>query len=100
MSQFKRKLTILLLMIFVLSNSSWVIASVLKSSNYEVFEEETESEVEIQAFVSKNNVSSFKEIHGKSVNKVSGLISVGISSFPYFSKITSKKYIMFRVMLI
>lgn len=44
-------------MIFVLSNSSWVIASVLKSTNYEVFEEETESEVEIQAFVSKSNVS-------------------------------------------
>jgi hypothetical protein len=100
MNQFKRKLTILLLMIFVLSNSSWVIASVLKSTNYEVFEEETESEVEIQALVSKSSVATFKEIHGRLVSKILSPVSVGPYAVPYLSKVISKKYIMFRAILI
>jgi len=100
MNQFRRKLTILLLMIFVLSNSSFVIASVLKSPNYEFVDEETESEIEIQAVVSKSNISQFKEKHRNSVNKISRPKAFGVFAVPYFSKVVSKKYIVFRAILV
>ena len=100
MNRFRRKLTILLLMIFVLSNSSFVIASVLKSPNYEFVDEETESETEIQAVVSKSNISQFKEIHGSSVTKISCHKALSVLAVPRFSKVISKKYIMFRAILI
>ena len=97
----RKKLTLLLLVVFVLSNSSLVIASALNLSVYVYVEEGKDEEIEVQEFIEKNVSFPLKQ---KSQVSLSSYICfddrVSITTFRPTPNRYVCRHIMFRAILI
>lgn len=100
MKGFRKRLTMLILMLFVLANSSLVVASVLNISIYEVVEEEVQSEVAISESNVKNSFRKFRLRTENAQTRILSVSSYESTALPNSFAFLSEKYLLFRSILI